>query len=44
VMVDASATDIRIAARAGDREKLAELIPARVVDYIEKYGLYRNVE
>ena len=44
VMVDASATNIRAAARAGDREKLAELIPARVVDYIEKYGLYRNVE
>ena len=44
VMVEASATDIRAAARAGAREKLAEVIPARVVDYIEKYGLYRNVE
>jgi nicotinate-nucleotide adenylyltransferase len=44
VMVDASATDIRAAARAGDREKLAGLIPARVVNYIEKYGLYRNVQ
>ena len=44
VMVDASATDIRAAARVGDREKLGHLVPAPVVDYIEKYSLYRNME
>jgi nicotinate-nucleotide adenylyltransferase len=44
VMVDASATDIRAAARLGDRERLRRLVPAPVVDYIEKYGLYRNME
>lgn len=41
-MVDASATDIRAAARAGNRDQLSKLVPARVADYIKKYELYRN--
>lgn len=43
VMLDISATDIRAAARAGDRRKLETLVPPTVVDYIEKYGLYQNL-
>ena len=41
VMIDASASDIRAAARARDGKKLLQLAPAPVVNYIEKYGLYR---
>lgn len=43
VMLDISATEIRTTARAGDRRKLGTLVPARVVDYIEKYQLYQDV-
>lgn len=42
VQLDISATDIRRAAREGQEEKLAELVPQEVADYIQKYGLYRN--
>ena len=42
VMMDISATSIRAAARAGDRERLREMVPAAVANYIEKYELYRN--
>jgi nicotinate-nucleotide adenylyltransferase len=41
-ILDVSATAIRAAARAGDREKLREAVPAGVANYIEKYELYRN--
>jgi len=43
VRLDISATEIRAAARAGDRGKLDTLVPARVVDYIEKHQLYQNL-
>ena len=39
-MMDISATAIRAVARAGDHERLRELVPATVAGYIEKYGLY----
>lgn len=41
-ILDVSATMIRAAARAGDREKLRESVPETVANYIEKYELYRN--
>ncbi|HSP62607.1 MAG TPA: nicotinate-nucleotide adenylyltransferase [Pyrinomonadaceae bacterium] len=41
-ILDISATAIRAAARAGDREQLRESVPETVANYIEKYGLYRN--
>jgi nicotinate-nucleotide adenylyltransferase len=41
-MVDISATRIRAAARARDTDKLREMVPAPVANYIEKYELYRN--
>jgi len=41
VMTDVSATDIRRAARAGGAG-LADMAPAAVADYIEKYELYRD--
>ena len=41
VMLNVSATEIRAAASAGDREQLRRMTPAVVADYIEKYGLYR---
>lgn len=44
VMLDIAATDIRAAARAGDREKLTRMVPPPVMNYIEKYALYRNQE
>jgi nicotinate-nucleotide adenylyltransferase len=44
VMSNVTATGIRAAARAGDREKLTRMVPPPVVVYIEKYGLYRNAE
>ncbi len=37
---DASSTEIRRRVRAG--ESMAELAPARVANYVEKYGLYRR--
>lgn len=42
VMMDVSATQVREAAREGDREKLDKLVPLDVANYIRKYGLYRN--
>jgi nicotinate-nucleotide adenylyltransferase len=41
-ILDVSATAIRDAARAGDREKLLQAVPAGVANYIEKYELYQN--
>lgn len=41
-VLDISATEIRAAARAGDREKVREVVPEPVADYIEKCELYRN--
>jgi nicotinate-nucleotide adenylyltransferase len=41
-MVDISATAIRGAARAGEVERLRQMVPTAVADYIEKYELYRN--
>ena len=41
-MVDISATRIRAAARSRDTDKLREMVPARVANYIEKYELYGN--
>jgi nicotinate-nucleotide adenylyltransferase len=42
VMMDISATAIRDAARAGDSQRLLELVPEPVANYIEKYELYQN--
>ena len=42
VMIDASATAVRDAARSGNEEELKRLVPPSVADYIRKYGLYRN--
>ena len=41
-MVDTSATAIRAAARAGEHERLREMVPTAVAAYIEKYELYKN--
>ena len=41
-VLDVSATAIRAAARAGDRETLSDNVPDSIVNYIEKYELYRN--
>ena len=41
-MVDISATAIRAAARAGDHERLHEMVRPAVASYIQKYGLYQN--
>jgi nicotinate-nucleotide adenylyltransferase len=41
-MLDTSATAIRAAARAGESERLREMVPAPVANYIEKYELYKN--
>ncbi len=41
-MVDVAATAIRETVRAGSDEKLKELVPGPVADYITKYGLYKN--
>ncbi len=40
---DVSATEIRQAAGAGRWERLKALVPAPVVEYIEKYELYRDL-
>jgi nicotinate-nucleotide adenylyltransferase len=42
VKMDISATAIRIAARAGESQRLREMVPDPVANYIEKYGLYQN--
>ena len=42
VMIDASATAVRGAARVANEEELKRLVPPSVADYIRKYGLYRN--
>ena len=42
VMLAVSATEVRQAAREGRVEKLKELVPLEVADYIRKYRLYRN--
>lgn len=42
VMLDVSATDIRQAVGENDRDKLNELVPLEVAEYIRKYRLYRN--
>jgi len=41
-MVDISATKIRAAAQSDDSAALKTMVPPRVADYIEKYGLYKN--
>jgi nicotinate-nucleotide adenylyltransferase len=41
-MVDVSATAIRAAARAGESERLREMVPPEVANYIEKFELYKN--
>jgi nicotinate-nucleotide adenylyltransferase len=40
--VHVSATTIRSLARVGDIEGLKTMMPAAVIDYIEKHGLYKN--
>ena len=42
VMLDVSATEIRLAAGEDDREQLNKLVPLEVAEYIRKYRLYRN--
>jgi nicotinic acid mononucleotide adenylyltransferase len=42
VMMDISASAIRAAARAGESQRLREMVPDAVANYIEKYALYRN--
>ena len=41
-MVDISATAIRAAARAGEYQRLREMVPTAVATYIEKYELFKN--
>src|SRR2546426_1583985 len=41
-MIDISATAIRVAASAGETQRLREMVPDQVANYIEKYGLYKN--
>jgi len=42
VMKDVSATDIRRLAGAGRFQDLAGLVPGPVLEYIKKYGIYKN--
>jgi len=42
VMRDVSATDIRRLARDGGFEELASLLPGPVLEYIQKYRIYKN--
>lgn len=42
VMLDVSATEVRQAALENHTERLNELVPLEVADYIRKYKLYRN--
>ena len=39
---EVSATNIRRLAREGRTEELARLLPGPVLEYIQKYGIYRN--
>ena len=43
VMKDVSATEIRRLAREGKTEELTELLPGPVLEYIKKYGIYREL-
>lgn len=43
VMNDISATRIRQLASEGRTDQLTELLPAAVLEYIEKYGIYREL-
>ena len=43
VMNDVSATNIRRLAREGRTEELVKFVPAAVLDYIKKYGIYREL-
>ena len=43
VMNDVSATNIRRLAREGRTEELVEFLPGPVLDYIRKYGIYREL-
>src|SRR5215207_5237882 len=43
VMNDVSATNIRQIAREGRTEELSKFLPVPVLDYIKKYGLYREL-
>ena len=42
VMKDISATNIRRLAHEGRVDELEKLVPKKVVDYIKKYGIYRD--
>jgi nicotinic acid mononucleotide adenylyltransferase len=42
VMKDVSATDIRRRASEGRFEELAGLLPGPVLEYIQKYRIYKN--
>jgi nicotinate-nucleotide adenylyltransferase len=41
-MVDVAATAIRAAARSREMDKLGDMVPAPVANYIEKYELYKK--
>ena len=42
VQSEVSATRIRAAVQSHDTEALQTMVPIAVVNYIEKYGLYKN--
>ena len=44
VMKDVSATNIRRLANEGRTEELVKFLPGPVLDYIQKYGIYRDFE
>jgi nicotinic acid mononucleotide adenylyltransferase len=43
VMKDVSATNIRRLAGEGRMEELTGLVPGPVLEYIKKYGIYREL-
>ena len=43
VMNDVSATQIRWLAREGRTDELVDLVPGPVLEYIKKYGIYREL-
>jgi nicotinate-nucleotide adenylyltransferase len=43
VMKDVSATQIRRLAREGRTDELLDLVPEPVLEYIKKYGIYRDL-
>ena len=43
VMNDVSATNIRRLASEGSTDKLVDLLPGPVLEYIKKYGIYREL-